>query len=346
MAVPTRVEISYKTIIFTVCFLISLWLLVQMREVIFWIFVSFILMSALKPMVEYLEHFRIGRGFSVIIVYILLILFFLFIGSTVLPPFVSESFHFMESLPEYVRTVLPFFTFDSQFLTQQITPVGENVVKVTLGLFSNIISLFTIIIISFYLIIERKGFEQHLSHFMGEDGASQLFGVVMRIEQRLGSWVRGQLLLMLIIGLSTFIGLSLLGLPFVIPLSILAGLLEIVPIIGPIISAIPAILIAFTISPVMALGVGAFYFFIQQAEAHFVVPMVMKKTIGMPPLVTIVALMVGSQLAGVTGALLSVPIVLVGETVFVEYFRKQSVSAEAHKPDSVSSPRRNLGEDG
>jgi len=153
----------------------------------------------------------------------------------------------------------------------------------------------------------------------------------------LGAWVRGQLTLALIIGLATFIGLSFLRLPYVLPLSIIAGILEIVPMIGPIISAIPAIIIAFTISPVLALATTAFYFLVQQAEAHLVVPFVMKRAVGLPPLVTIVALMVGAKLAGITGGLLAVPIVVVIQTVVAQYLGTQW-SREAHKPDSVYPP--------
>jgi len=322
--VPSKVEISYKSIVFTVFFLIGLWFLVQVQEIISWVFVAFILMSALKPFADRLEKLHLPRVLAVLINYIVIIILLAFIGSSVLPPLVSESIHLAESLPGYVRSIFPFYTIDSNFISQHITPLGQNLLRVTVGLFSNIIALFTIFVISFYLLIERKYLEPQLASFMGEEGAADIVRIIAKVEQQLGAWVRGQMLLGLIIGVATFIGLILLNLPFALPLAILAAVLEIVPIIGPVISAIPAILIALSISPLMAVATLALYFLIQQAEAHLVVPMVMRRTVGLPPLVTIPALMIGAKLAGITGILLSVPVVVTIATIITEYMKLKS----------------------
>lgn len=323
--VPSKVEISYKTIVFTVFFLILLWFLVQAKEILAWIFVAFILMSALKPFADKLEKLHLPRVLAVLINYIVILILLAFIVSSVLPPLVNESIHLAESLPGYIRSIFPNLTFDTNIITAQITPFGRNILRVTVGVFSNIIAIFTIFVISFYLLIERKYLEPQLASFMGEEGAKDIINIISKVEFHLGAWVRGQLLLGVIIGVSTYIGLFfLLNLPFALPLAILAGVLEIVPIIGPILSAIPAILIAFAISPLMALVTFAFYFLIQQAEAHLVVPMVLRKTVGLPPLITIPALMIGAKIAGFTGALLAVPLVVTVATIVSEYLSLKS----------------------
>jgi len=321
----TKIEISYKTIVFTVIFLLFLWLLNQVREIIFWIFIGFILMTAFKPWADYFEKWRIPRPLSVLVIYILFLGIIAYIATAVLPPLITQSAHLIQSLPAYIKSVLPFIQIDVQTLTQQIAPLGENIFKVTIGVFSNIIALFTIFMISFYMIIERKYLESHLADFLGAEGARQIVIIIKKIEEKLGAWVRGQLLLAFAIGLFTFIGLTILGIPFTLPLSILAGILEIVPFIGPIISAIPAILVALTFSPLLALTTAAAYFVIQQLEAHIVVPLVMKKAVGIPPLMTIISLMIGAKLAGISGALLAIPVVLVIETIIVEYTRLKKV---------------------
>ena len=141
----------------------------------------------------------------------------------------------------------------------------------------------------------------------------------------------------LTIGVATYIGLTLIGIPYSLALAIFAGIMEIVPIIGPIISAIPAIIIAFTSSLWLTAITVFLYFIIQQVEAQFIVPMVMKRAVGFPPVVTIIALMVGAKLAGVVGALLSIPTVVIVEIVISEYMKmkESSLSTEARKPDSV-----------
>ncbi len=132
-----------------------------------------------------------------------------------------------------------------------------------------------------------------------------------RIELKLGGWLRGQIILMLIIGISTYIGLTLLGVEYALALAVIAGILEIVPIIGPILSAIPALIVAFTVSPIAGFGVIGLYILIQQLENHLVVPKVMQKAVGFNPLVTIIVLMIGGNLLGLMGAILAIPIAIV-----------------------------------
>jgi len=316
---PAKIEISHKTIIFTVLFLILLWVLVQIREIIFLVFVSFILMSAFKPIADYSEKIHLPRILSVLVVYILILAFLAFAGSTILPPLVSQTIHLGEGMPDYIKSVLPFVKIDAQAVTAQIAPLGQNLLQVTIGIFTNLITLFTVIVISFYLLIERKDLNSQLSNFIGAEGAKKLMVVIAKVEERLGAWVRGQLMLALTIGLATYIGLIFLNLPYILALSLFAGILEIVPIIGPIISAIPAILIALTVSPFLAILTVAVYFIIQQLESQIVVPIVMKKAVGLPPLVTIIALMIGAKLGGIGGALLAVPLVVTIGTAVSEY---------------------------
>ncbi|MBI2611267.1 AI-2E family transporter [Candidatus Gottesmanbacteria bacterium] len=321
---PTKVEVSYKTIVFIVAFLLLLWFLYQVREIISWIFVSFILMSALKPWAESLEKFRVPRALSVMIMYILIIGILALAVTTLLPPFVVQSAHLIERLPGFLNQVIPFIKVDQQIMTQQITSIGENAIRVTVGLFNNILAVFTIFVIAFYLTIERGRLKNHLDQFMGEESADPFVKVLSKIEERLGAWVRGQFILAVTIGVVTYIALFALKIPYALPLALLAGLLEIVPIIGPIIAAIPGILVAFTISPFHALITTGAYILIQQLEANLVVPFVMKKAVGLPPLVTIIALMAGAKISGIGGALLSIPILVTVETAFSQYLKSRT----------------------
>ena len=140
--------------------------------------------------------------------------------------------------------------------------------------------------------------------------------IIVAIERKLGAWVIGQLALAVIVGVITYIGLTLLGVEFALSLSIIAGIFEIVPIIGPIISAIPAVLVALTMSPMMALLVAGLFFVVQQLENNIFVPIVMRRAVGIPPIVTILALTIGGKLAGVAGIMLAVPLVVAMQVIF------------------------------
>ncbi|MDQ5981520.1 MAG: hypothetical protein QG570_269, partial [Patescibacteria group bacterium] len=134
---------------------------------------------------------------------------------------------------------------------------------------------------------------------------------------------RGQLTLMVLMGVVTYIGLVIIGVPYPVALAVLAGLFEIVPIIGPTIAAIPAVIIAFAVSPLMGLATLIFYILIQQAENSLIVPKIMQKAIGFNPLVTIIVLMVGGEVLGIIGVILSVPIAIIAVEIF-KYLVKKS----------------------
>ncbi len=142
----------------------------------------------------------------------------------------------------------------------------------------------------------------------------------------MGAWVRGQLFLSLVIGVLVYIGLFLLNVPYALTLAIAAGVLEVVPVIGPIVASIPGILLAFTISPVLALGVAVMYFVVQQLENHLIVPQVMGRAVGLNPLVVILAIAVGSRLLGIMGALLAVPLTVVLQIIVLEVLLEKEKS--------------------
>ena len=323
---PKKIEISHRTIIFTVVFLLSLWFLVQIADILFWLFVSFILMAAFKPTVDYLEGKKFPRVLAILLIYTILLFAVSFVVSTIVPPLISQTITLIERLPGYLRSVLPFVTINPAVVSQQIAPLGQNLVRLSLGIFSNVIALFTIIVITFYLLLERKNLNSYLTFLLGERAGNNVVTVINKVEERLGAWVSGQLTLIFAIGILTYIGLVILGIPYALPLAILAAMLEIVPNIGPVLSAIPAVIVAFAVSSLHPLFTIIMYIIIQQLENQVIVPIVMRRMVGLPPLVTIVAILIGVKLAGVRGAIMAVPVVVTFEAIFTEYFRLKEVS--------------------
>ena len=318
----SKIEISHKTIIFTAIFIAAIWFVFQIREILFLLFIAFIIMSALRPTVEWLEKRRIPSIISILFMYILV---FGVIGLSLvgtIPSLVVQFSHLTQALPSFISRVMPYWNIDMNAFSQQIAPLSQNLLKLTVSIFANIITIVTVLVFTFYLLLERKHMEELLASFMAEENAKRVNHVLKNIEQRMGSWVQGELFLMVIIGVFAYIGLVLLRVDFALPLAILSGLLEIVPTVGPIISAIPAVIIGLAGSPVLALSVVLLFFIIHQAENTLIVPFVMKKSVGLPPLLTIIALMIGGKLAGIAGAILAVPVVLVIQEILQEVFAK------------------------
>jgi predicted PurR-regulated permease PerM len=209
------------------------------------------------------------------------------------------------------------------FLTSQLNSIGENIVAVTGQIFGAFFAILTLFVISFYMLIDHERIKRNITELFPRRYQSYIHTVIVEAEQKLGAWLRGQLVLSLVIGLCTWIALSLVGMKYALPLSLIAGVGEAVPTVGPIISAIPAIIIALNISPTMAGIVTLIYILIQFAENHLIVPKVMQRAIGLHPLFTILTILIGGQLMGVLGALLAIPLVAFC-SVFITNLEKSS----------------------
>ena len=309
---PTKIEISHKTIIFTLLLLASVWVVLQITDILFLLFMSFILMSALRPLVDGLERIRVPRVIAILLMYVLIFGVLGGVVASIVPALVTESGKMFELLPDFLAKTFPYVSTDIQSFTRQLAPVGENIVRVTLGVFSNILAMLTVITFTFYFLLERRNLRDLMTGLMGRSMGDRVFNVLMEIERRLGAWVLGELCLMLFVGLLSYGGLYFLRVEYALPLAILAGFLEIVPTIGPTISAVPAVLVALSSSPSpwLAISVAALYIIVQQVENNLLVPMVMRRSVGIPPILTIIALMIGGRFGGITGAVLAVPLLL------------------------------------
>lgn len=326
-----KIDISHKTIFFIAAFLALLWALFLIKEVIILIFIAVIFMSALSPIVTRLEKFKVPKSLSIALIYVIIIALISLVVSFVVTPLIDETSNLLTNLPRYLASVIPETgIIDATVIQREFGNFSRNALEVSLAIFSNILAFISIAVLTFYLLLEREKLDKLIGQFfIGKD--ERIKRITRKIEDKLGAWVRGQIALTLIIGTTSYIGLSLLGVPYALPLAILAGILEIVPVIGPIISAIPAIMIAFLISPLTAGLVALMYFIIQQLENHLIVPQVMKKAVGLNPLVVILAVAIGGKLLGIAGALLAVPITVVVQIITEDVLTPEEVEKTEDK---------------
>lgn len=322
MSAPQKVEISHKTIVFTVVFLLLIGFLYFIRDIILEFFVALLIMTVLNPLVTKLSRFKIPRAVSILVTYILVLSLVGIALAGVVPALVGQTTNFVNKLPEYLENLGAANSLSNQIANQFLTAVGNlpaQAARLTISIFSNLFGVLTVLIFAFYLLLARDKLDDQLSTLFGDKRSKKAARVIDALEEKLGGWARGQLALMVMVGLSTYIGLSLLGIPFALSLGILAGILEIVPYIGPVIAAIPSVIIGFGISPLMGLATVALAFIIQQLENYVFVPKVMEKSVGVSPIITLLSLAIGFKIAGIVGALISVPVVITLQVLSREY---------------------------
>src|SRR3989344_544275 len=247
---PQKVEITPKTIIFTVFLLLGLNVIWTVRELIYALFLAFILMSTLKPIVTTFEKNKVPKTLAAFIVLMSSISIFAFVLFFILPPIINESLILVKNIPMLVlRTIPTFGNFvNTESIVQFFPNLTANVIDFITRIFSNLILIVSVIFFTYYFLLEDNFVEKYLTRFLNKKQQGVLNNIGDKIESRMGSWLFGELVLMSIIGIATYIGLVILGVKYALPLAFLAGLLEVVPIIGPTISAIPAILVASTTS--------------------------------------------------------------------------------------------------
>lgn len=322
-----KIDISHKTVFFITGFLALLWALFQIREVIIVLFVAIIFMSALAPIVDYLTKYKIPKALAIALTYIFILGMIGAIVSLLVTPLVEQTIRLNEELPRLLARLSLVGPIDQNIIQDQLNSASRNAVTFTLAIFSNFITFISIAVLTFYLLLERDRLDQLITQFfIGKE--EKIKKITRRIEYKLGAWLRGQIALSFIIGVPVYAVLFLLNVPYALPLAILAGIMEVVPVIGPIISAIPAVLISFLVSPILALIVAGAFFIIQQLENHIVVPQVMKKAVGLNPLVVILAVSIGGKLLGISGALLAVPITVVIQIISEGVLRDENLLDE------------------
>jgi len=313
-----KIEISHKTIIFTVIFLLSLALLWQIRALVILLFVSFIFMESLHPAVRRLERFKIPRPIAILFLYLIILALISFAVAGIVPIFVEQSAALIESLPETLQSIKIFgnsaIDLSSQFKILENIP--SNIAKTAVNVVTNIASGFVVFFLTFYLLLEKKNFPKHGLNFFGEKGRDKFLEIVDLLESRLGHWVTAEFFLMTIIGVLSYLGYLILGLEYAVPLAIFAGLLEIVPAIGPTVATIVAAIVGFSISPLIGILTIVWGIIIQQLENNIIVPKIMKRQVGFNPLITILLIATGAKLAGIIGAILAVPVYLTAESIF------------------------------
>ena len=321
---PQTISITTGTILRTIAVLAVVGMVWLIKDVVLMVLVSVLLAGVMYPFVRRLSVYRIPRGVSVCLFYLFLF-GFLGLGFMLLIPALVHELGalngdprqnelWLSGLSDGLRGVLAHVPF---LPTVQISASGlqDSLIQTLQGLFQylgsfvgGLVTLTIVFALSYYIIVEEETLREAFRRWVPARRQEQAVDVLWRVINRLGDWLRGQLILSLILALLYFAAFSLMGKPYPILLALFAGLLQFIPYLGPMISAVPALLLAATVSPLMFVLVLITLIILQQVHNNIIAPKVMQRAAGLNPIVGIVSVMIGAQLFGLTGALFSIPI--------------------------------------
>ena len=301
------------------------------------LFLGILLAESIRPIANKLQTWKIPRGVAVMIVYLLLALVLTGVGLLIVPPLVVQVRGFDEltpiliervkaELPRLYETSVELGFDDGQLrdlgtnLTTTMTQLVGTLAAVPFQVLGFLFGVVSVLVIGFFWMSATERLNRSVIALLPPKHAEAVRSLAAELSQRAGGWVRGQIILMAFIGTVTFIGLFALGIPYPVALATWASLMEIIPIIGPFLGAIPAILVAFTDSPWLALATAILYVVIQQLENNILVPKIMERAVGLHPILVMVGVLAGGVLYGILGIVIAVPLVAAMQVLVMRLF--------------------------
>jgi predicted PurR-regulated permease PerM len=324
------------TIVVTIVAGFIAWCAYLVRGALLLIYVSGLLAIGFSPMVRWIQRrqgpgARVPRWLAILVIYVVILGFLTLVGFLIVPPLVSQARSLWAAAPRMFDQAQQYLI-DRGVLHEHLTlheaierapvtgggqaagAVAGAVVNVVGGIFGVV----TILILTFYLLVDSDGIKRGFLRLFPARRRGRAATAAHTVTVKVSAWLGGQLLLATVIGTSSAIGLWALGVPYFYVLALISGVGEMIPVVGPVLAAIPAIAVAATISVKKMLLVILFFVVQQQIENHVLVPRIMSKQVGVSAATVIMALLIGGELLGILGAILAVPTAAIVLVVFNE----------------------------
>lgn len=323
------IRISSSTIIASILFVLLVAFLFFMKDLVLVVLTAVVIAAAIEPATKWFIKYKVPRVISVLLVYALIATLFFGIFYFFIPVLINETSNFLNTIPSYINSfdlsnnfadkaflgapesVVEQFSLRDTVLGLQssLTNISGGIVSLVSMVFGGLLSFVLIIVLSFYFSAQESGINDFLRVITPVKHQKYVLSLWKRSQIKIGRWMQGQVILALIIGVLVYLGLTILGVKYALLLAVIAAVFELIPIFGPILAAIPAVAFSFVDGgATLALFVAGLYLIIQQFENHLIYPLVVTKVVGIPPLLVILGLVVGANLAGFLGIILSVPV--------------------------------------
>jgi len=330
---PININITSGTIIKTIAIFILFYFLYLISDILVLFFVSLVFSSALDPWVDKLKKRKIPRSVSVLMLYFVV---FAILGTTlylITPPIINEVNSISSDLPSYIESISSKFSLVKDYslkyglldstkssfdvVTGYLQNTASGVFFTLFNIFGGIFSFVLILVLTFYMVVEESAIKKLVWSIAPEKNQTYIMHLINRMQLKMGHWLRGQLIVSLSLAVMSYVGLEILGVHYALVLALIVGFFSFIPYMGAILGAIPAIFIAFTQSPLLAILSIVLFYIVHFIEGNFLQPKIMQKFIGLNPIVSILAILAGFKLAGLVGALISIP-VTTALSVFVQ----------------------------
>jgi len=345
----TNVRIDLGSVVKITAFFVLLWVLYLLRDLVLVVLTAVIIASAIEPATRWFVRYRFPRVLAVITIYFVVISIFAGTFYFFLPPFIDDFSSLAQQLPAYLDTIegpassvtdtigIGTGSITENFsgaisirealdsVVASINSVSNNFFKVISTVFGGVLSFVLIVVISFYLAVQERGIENFLGIITPVKHEKYVVDLWARSQEKIGLWLRGQLLLALIVGVLVYLILTIFGIRYAFLLALIAAMFELIPIFGPILASVPAVAVGFLDGGFStALIVVAIYFLIQQFENQLFYQLVVKQVVGVPSIIAIIALFAGAQLAGILGMILSIPLAAIGMELLNDLDKEKS----------------------
>ncbi len=339
------VYISTKSLIKVVFLAVFLFLVFQIRDILLIFFTALIFAIAFDRPIDRLCEKGVPRILSALVVYFIIFSIFGALLYLVLPPLAVEIKNFALDYSIHLGRLfqpdgeIPFHIGEETLnlrelfnqLSETLAESAKAIVGTLFSIFGGVFSFLAIVFFALFLNTQEKGVKKFVFYLTPDKNKEYVLGLFDKVQQKVGNWIWGRVASSILVGLSAFVGLSLLGIPYALTLGILALLLNFVVFIGPTIASIPAILLGFLVSPFHALAVTILYLIINNALETFIfIPLFMKKAINMNPALLLLVLLIGARLAGVLGVIVAIPTAAIISILMDEYVAKRRRQAEKH----------------
>ena len=312
-----KFEISTTSIVKIVLAVLLVWFLYLIRDILVLFFIVLVIVAALGSLVNRMSKY-IPRVLAVVILTIIFLGILVAIGFLIVPPIITELKQLAINLPLIAERFGPLYHSlqnsisnyqqDLFNVSSQLSKLSTGLYNTTLGFFSGIVAVVTILVLSFYMLLEQEALKNFINSTIPWTKKENAVELMHKIGQKMGNWLRGHVLLMFVVGVLDGVALVALGVPYALTLAVWGGLTELVPYVGPWLGLIPAFIIAFTASPLKGLLILIAYIVIQQLESQFLAPKILGKAVGLSPVIIILALLIGAKLMGILGVIIAVPV--------------------------------------
>ncbi len=347
-----RVSITPGVLFATLFIIVGAYIFWLLRDLALLVLTAIVIASAIEPGVVFFIRFHVPRFVAALLVYALvfgsvfLLLYFFF------PPIIADAADFLSAMPKYLETLnvtAPFsnianttdfvggsqgiqsFVQDLLSFQSVFSASSGGVLQLFVTFFGGIFSLMLVIVLSFYFALQDTGVDDFIRMVMPVAYEEYSIDLWKRSQKKIGLWMQGQILLSVIVGILVYLGLLIIGIPYALLLAVFTAMIEIIPIFGSLLSGVVAVIIGYSSGGVaIAAIVAGLYIVVNQFESNLIYPLIVKKIVGIPPLLVIVALIAGYTLAGFLGVLLSVPVAAVVLEFITDFDKRKRREVHAH----------------